>query len=139
MTVLEERAPAGVDWKRIGQYLVVALAAAAVGVGATLGSLRLAGSAELGPAEIAQARADEYVDFARNQWIAEVNATRQSDQVAFYQGLYAAQVAAIEAQRADDMVQFYADAFRARLAQIYEQRAQDMVTFRFGWDPELDG
>ncbi|HEX9761856.1 MAG TPA: hypothetical protein VGA97_02035 [Acidimicrobiia bacterium] len=138
MTVLEKKAATGVDTKTIGRYLGVAVVAVAIGVGVGLGADRLASGDEVNPASIATLRAAEYADYMQNQWIAQVNATKNADLVARFAGQHAAQMAQIQAQRAQDMADHLAGQFAARLNAINEQRAEDMSTFKYGWEGEAD-
>ena len=138
MTVLQRKEASGVAKKSVGfgSYIVVGVVAAAIGVASVAGVQRLGGTDELTPPQIAQIRASEYSEFTQNQWIAQVNATRNADLVEFYEGKFFAGLAAINEQRARDMIDHYAGLHSAKLAQINEQRAKDMVTYKWGWEGE---
>lgn len=129
MTVLQKKATGGIEKRSVGfgSYIVVGLLALAIGVGAATGFNRIVDGGGLSPSQISQVRAGEYADFAENQWIAQVNATRNADLVEFYTGLHAAQLAEIQSQRATDLVGQQASLHQATVAGINEQRAQDMA------------
>lgn len=101
-------------------YLLVGLAAVAIGVGAVIGAngLGLMGTDKLSPAQIAEIRA---------QHLAEDLESR-----------YWAQLAETNVQRARAMAEFHSRQHQARINWINEQRAQDMVTFKRGWEGEAD-
>jgi hypothetical protein len=132
MTVLEKKAASGVDGRKLVQYTAVAVVAGAIGVAATLGVAAIADQAELNPAQIEQVRGGLLADHLENLYIAEVNATKSADLIAFYRGPFMARVAQINEQRAADMVEHYSNVHKGWLAQINEQRAADMVELRFG-------
>ncbi len=132
MTVLDKRAASGINPRKLGEYVAVALVAGAIGVGSVLGIAAIDGSDRFGPAEIEQAKAAVFVDHLENKWIAQVNATRAADLVESHRAPFMARVAEIQRQRAADMVDRYTNSHRASPAAVYEQRASDMVELQYG-------
>lgn len=133
MTVLEKKAGSGVERANLGQHIVVAVVAGAIGIGAALGISSVVGGTEaFGPAQIEQARAVEFADYLENAYIARVNSAKNADLIQLYRGPFMARVGEIEAQRAADLVEHQANLHRGRLAAINAQRANDMVEFRYG-------
>ena len=136
MTVLDKRVTSGLEGRKLGRYIAVALVAGAIGVTAAVGFTRVVDSEQFGPAEIAQVRGSELGEHLRSQWIAQVNATKNADLVSFYAGLHAAELRGISEQRSADMVDYYTGQNEARVREINEQRAQDMVELKWGWEGE---
>lgn len=132
MAVLHQKAVSGVHGRNVGGYLVVAVVAVALGVAMALGFQAITAEEPFGPAEIEQAKGVALASHLQNQWIAEVNATKNADLVEFYRAPFLARVARIQEQRAADMVEHYSALHRGELARIIEQRARDMVEFRYG-------
>ena len=77
-------------------------------------------------------RSNEYVEMAQNRWIAQVNATRGEDLVAFYRNSFLAQAGELQAQRAQALVEHLTNQHWARIRAADATRAQDMVEFRYG-------
>ncbi len=136
MTVLDKRAASGIEGKKVGRYIAVAVAAVAIGVTAAVGFTSLLESGDISPTEIAQVRGAEFGEHLENQWIAQVSATKNADLVNFYAGLHAAELHGISEQRSADMVDYFSNQNLARVRGINEQRAQDMVEFKWGWAGE---
>ena len=138
MTVLEKKAASGVEGKKLGRYLGVAVLAGAIGVAAAIGFTNAVEFDDLSPSQIAQIRAGDQVDYQYNQWLARVEATRSAEQIGRFEGAFMANVARIQTQRAADMVEHYTNQNSARAAGIAEQRAADMVEFKYGWGESTD-
>jgi hypothetical protein len=131
MTVLERKAASGISTNKVGRYVGVALVAGTLGVVGALGVSNLTEGA-LSPAQIEQIRAGGQVDHQHGLWLARVEATRNAEQVARFEGPFMAKVAQIQEQRAADMAEHFANQNSARAAAIAEQRGQDMAEFKYG-------
>ena len=132
MAVLQEQVAGGVGGRINLRYVAVAVLAVAIGVGATLGVTSLVATSDPSPTRIASMRWDEYVEMAQNRWIAEVNATRGEDLVAFYRNPFLARAGEIQAQRAQALVEHLTNQHWAQIRAANAQRAQDMVDFHYG-------
>ena len=131
MTVLDKKAASGISTNKVGRYVGVALVAGTLGVLGALGISNLSEDA-LSPAQIEQTRAGAQVDYQYSQWLARVEATRNAEQIARYEGAFMANVAQIQEQRAADMVEHFTNQNNAQAATLAEQRGQDMVEFKYG-------
>ena len=132
MTVLDKKAASGIESKGIGKYVGVALVAGTIGVVGALGFTNLTDDS-LSPAQIEQVRGDALADHQLSLWLGRIEAARQADQIARFEGPFMAQVARINQQRAEGMVEHFENQNKARAAAIAEQRGQDMVEFKYGW------
>jgi hypothetical protein len=132
MAVLQEQVAGGVAGRINLRYLAVAVLALAIGVGATVGVNSLRGSDDPSRTQIASVRWDDYVEMSQNRWIAQVNATRGEDLVAFYRNSFLARAGEIQAQRAEALVGHLANQHWAETSAARAQRTQDMVDFRYG-------
>ena len=143
MTVIEKKAAGGFEQQgatsRVGGYIAIGLAALVIGTGVGWTTVQLvdSGATDLGPAEVAEIRATEQAELMQLQWVAQVNATKGSDFVDRYAGMYAARIAEIQVQRADDLVARFRNQHAAAVA-AQGQRAQDMVEFRYGLSSATD-
>ncbi|GEM_PF-6433075 len=132
MAVLQEQVAGGVGGRINLRYVAVAVLALAIGVGVTLGVKSLVAASDPGPARIASMGWDEYVEMSQNRWIAQVNATRGEDLVAFYRNTFLAQAGEIQAQRAEAQVEHLTNQQWAKIRVAQAQRGQDMVHFGYG-------
>ena len=132
MAVLQEQVAGGRTGRISFRYIGVAVLALVIGVGATLGARELLATTPASSAEIASIRWDKYAEMSQNQWIAQVNATRGEDLVAFYRNAFLAGAAEIQTQRAEALVEHLTNQHWAQIRVAYAERAQDMVDFHYG-------
>lgn len=144
MTVLRGKTASGVEQRSFsfGTYLGVGLLAIALGVGAVWAAARITTTSDattgLSPVEIAEIRADAYVNQLHTQWLTQVQSARADALASQLSAASAYRVADIQAQRAQAMVDHFANQFGLSPSQIGELRAEAMVVHfanQFGLSP----
>ncbi|HEX9762422.1 MAG TPA: hypothetical protein VGA97_04900 [Acidimicrobiia bacterium] len=111
MTVLQ-RETAGVDGRQLAKFVATTILMGAIGVGVVLGLDRIVATDTLSPAQIEQARGSALAEHLENQWIAQVNVTKNADLIEFYRAPFMARVAKIQEQRAADMVEHFSKQYQ---------------------------